>query len=243
MHALLAKAAAFVHTKAALALLGATLVAGGGTAVAVAATHGNLGAGLAPTGQHGSATKTDHASAEGTLTAYTAPSGATPGSITVKLAGGTTVTFAVNSDTRVNGGHANTLADLPGIIGGKVQVQAEQQSGAGNPLATKITVEDSDSSVELRGTVASVTTTGGSFVLTTDTGSVTITVTADTQFAPGGSGLADLQTGDQANVQGIKQPDGSVVAAHVEVAGGHGAQATHTSHPDGTPEATEGPED
>lgn len=241
MHALFAKVAAFVQTKAAVALLGAVVIAGGGTAITLAATHGNLGqigSGLAAPTHDATETDHEHDGTEGTLTGYTAPSGTTLGSITVKRDDGTTVTFSVNADTRVNGAHANSLADLPGVIGGKVQVQAENQS-SGNPLATKITVEDSANSVELEGTVASVNTAGGSFVLTTANGAVTITITANTKFSSDDTGLAGLKAGERVNVQGIKQPDGSVVADHVEIGGDGGPEATHTPHPEGTPEATE----
>ena len=239
MRTLLVKLTAFVHTKAALALLGAALLAGGGAAVAMAATHGNPGqllSSFAPATHtpHGTPQddQGDHASAEGTLTNYTAPSGSTPGTIIVKQADGTSVTFAVTSDTRVNGTHANTLADLPGVVGSQVQVQAEQQ-GSGTPLAVKITVQGPANSVELHGTVASVNVTGNSFVLTTESGPVTITITPSTTFAHDDGGLAGLHAGDQVNVQGVRQPDNSVVATHIEVTGSHGP------HGDGTPEATE----
>jgi hypothetical protein len=111
-----AKLALLVHTKVAAAVVGAVLVAGGGTAVAAVATHGHLdqvGSGLAAqvTGKHGTPSagdngkSGDHQSAEGTLTAYTAPSGATPGSITVQPSQGSAVSFQVTSDTKVNGEH------------------------------------------------------------------------------------------------------------------------------------------
>lgn len=240
MHALLTKAMGFIHTKTALAVLGAMLVAGGGSAVALAATHGNPGQLLsslgAPTHTANGTPQGDETHAEGTLTNYAAPSGTTLGTVTVQQTGGTSVSFAVNSETRVNGTHANTLADLPGVVGGRVQVQGEQQ-GSGNPLATKISVEGPTNSVELHGTVGSVNAQGNSFVLVTDSSSVTVLVTSDTKFSHDSSGLGSLQTGARVNVQGVKQAGGSVVATHIEVGGG--PDATHTPHGDQTPEATE----
>lgn len=237
MHSLLAKAAAFIHTKTALALVGAVLLAGGGTTVALAATHGNPGQLLsgfaAPThsthgnSQDGQGSQGTHVSAEGTLTTYDAPSSGTAGLVTVQQNDGTSVAFAVNSDTRVNGAHANTLADLPGVVGSQVQVQGEQQS-SGNPLAIKITVQGSANSVELHGTIASINMTGNSFVLNTAGNPVTISVTGDTKFSHNAGGLSGLQLGAQVNVQGVQQPDGSVVATHIETGGGQGPDATHT---------------
>lgn len=228
MYGLIAKMAAIIRTKAAVALVAAVLVVGGGSAVALAATHGNPGqllSGFAapthdahgtPQGDQGD--QGDHASAEGTLTKYVAPSGGALGSVTVKKADGTSATFAVNSDTRVNGTHANSLEDLPGVVGSQVQVQAQTQSD-GSELATKITVQGSANSVELHGTVASVNAAGKTFLLTTDSGAVTVTVTSDTKFSHDTSGLAGLQTGARVNVQGVKQSDGSIVASHIEVGG------------------------
>lgn len=239
MHVMLAKAAVFIRTKSVLAVLGAVLVAGGGSAVALAATHGNPGQLLsgfaAPTHTAHDTPQDDqgdHASAEGTLTTYVAPSGGSLGSVTIKQADGTSVTFTVNDDTRVNGTHANALADLPGVVGSRVQVQAQKQTD-GSELATKITVQGSTNSVELHGVIASVNVAGHSFVLTTADSSVTIAVTGDTKFSHDSGGLAGLRIGAQVNVQGVKQPSGSVIASHIEVGGGT------DPHGDQTPEATE----
>lgn len=227
MKVLLAKVAALVHTKVALVVLGAMVVAGGGTAAAVAATHGQLprlwvGAASATQGTQGtegadgadpSQSNLTHTSAEGILKSYIAGL-----SITVQLHDGTLVTFAVNASTEVNGAHANTLADLPGVVGGRVQVQATKQS-VGSFLATKITVQGGDTGDQtgptvVHGTIARII--GQTFVVTTDGGSVTITVTNNTAFTGGMSGLADLKVGASVNVQGIQQPNGSVVATRIE---------------------------
>lgn len=129
-----AKLALLIQTKVAAAVVGAVLVAGGGTAVAAVATHGHLnqiGSGIASvvSGNHGKSSTTDHGnagdhqSAEGTLTAYTAPSGSTAGSITVQPGQGSALTFAVNSDTKVNGYRGGAQS-------------AGQQSGGQRPTGT-----------------------------------------------------------------------------------------------------------
>ena len=51
-----------------------------------------------------------------------------------------TVTIAVDANTRVNGEHASTLADLAKATGHKVEVQARKRSG-NTPQATKVTVQ------------------------------------------------------------------------------------------------------
>lgn len=229
MKLLLAKLAALAQTKVAVAVLGAVVVAGGGSAVAMAATHGQLtqlGGALAgathATGTHGTGQEAGqgdqtHVSAEGVLKSCT-PATTCGTSIVVLKADGTTVAFSVNSSTRVNGAHANALADLPGVVGSTVQVQGEKQSN-GSTLASKITVQGGDTGdqtgpTEVHGIVGTVG--GHSFALTTDSGSVTITVTAATKFAGKLSGLAGLHSGASVNVQGVKQPDGTIVATRIE---------------------------
>jgi hypothetical protein len=116
LNAVKAKLAFLIHTKVGATVVAAVLVAGGGSTVAMAATHGNLnpiGAALVSatggnhesTSGHESDSSTTHESTEGTLTAYTAPNGSTPGSITVQPDKGSAVSFVVTSNTKVNGYH------------------------------------------------------------------------------------------------------------------------------------------
>lgn len=188
------KLLAVAQTKVGAALVAAALVAGGGTAVAVTATHGNLpllgshisGNGSSsdhsgtPEGESGD--KSHHLSVEGILKSYTAPSGdcssasasassVTPGSASVlpedassssedqshsstpeaegthtssqPAASQSPVSIEITCDTKVNGDHASSLADLAGAVGHKVQVQASQQNGAW--VASKVTVESASS--------------------------------------------------------------------------------------------------
>ena len=101
---MLSKVLALVQTKVGAAALGAVLVAGGGTAVALTVTHGNisgLGANTASTetnqneGNDGSKLHL-----EGVLLSYTAGN---PGSISVQKEDKSSVDIIVNSDTRING--------------------------------------------------------------------------------------------------------------------------------------------
>jgi hypothetical protein len=155
-----AKLAAVIQTKVAVALVGAAVVATGGTAAAMVATHGDLsqiGSAASQTAgnDHGAAHQASPAaghsgqcavSAEGTLVTVSLSGGS--GSITVKEADGTSTTFHVDKNTRVNGAHATTLADLARAqgAGDKVQVQANKPSGcSGTALAWKVTVEGAGS--------------------------------------------------------------------------------------------------
>src|SRR5215469_18881305 len=146
---MLSKALLVVKSKAALAILGVLVVGGGGTAVAVTATGGNVPV-LSTLVGHASHTTTktpgagnsasSHAhtvSLEGVLKGYIASAN----TISVLGNGATSATtIDVNSSTTVNGVHATALADLSKAIGKKVQVQATKQTD-GTLLAWKITVE------------------------------------------------------------------------------------------------------
>ncbi len=291
------KLLAIVQTKVGAAVVATVLVAGGGTAVAVTATHGSqptigshLSASASPT-EH-SATAQDeqgnanHLSVEGTLASYTPASGSTPGSISVQAdsqssdaeaqstqtevkstqtegtssdsqsegkssgsqsTGKSPVSIKVTSATKINGEHASSLADLSAAVGHKVQVQATKQSGAW--VADKVTVEGSStgksdgsgeqSDTEVDGSVLSVDAAAHSFVVRTQHGPVTVTVSSTTRFSGGLSGLAALKTGDSVQVQGAKQSDGSVAATQIEASGHASGEPTETTgsgdHPVGTP--------
>jgi hypothetical protein len=126
-----------VHSKVALAVLGVLLAGGSGAAV-VAASHNQNPA------SSSSATAPDahRVSINGKLTAYDA--GAKTISVQPADASGPT-TIGVDANTRVNGQHAKSLADLSTAIGHDVQVHADKQSN-GTLLAWKITVQGDDSS-------------------------------------------------------------------------------------------------
>ena len=241
---MLKQLALLVQNKIALAAIGTALVAGGGAAT-VAVVHNNNAASQSQAA-HATATAASAANAgshahtiavEGTLKAYDA-GGKT---ITVQPKDGSAaMTIAVNGDTKVNGAHANSLADLTKAVGSGVQVQATKQSD-GSLLAWKITVQGtpqgtpgsgngngngnggSQNAQAVHGTVMSVDVSGSSFVLKLDDGSsVTVTVNASTTFDGRAHKLADLAKGMSVAVQGTKQSDGSIVASHVSAAVGSG---------------------
>lgn len=237
---MLKQLALLVQNKIALAAIGTALVAGGGAAT-VAVVHNNNAASQSQAA-HATATAASAANAgnhahtiavAGTLKAYDA-SGKT---ITVQPKDGSAaMTIAVNGDTKVNGAHANSLADLTKAVGGDVQVQATKQSD-GSLLAWKITVQGtpqgtpgsgngnggSQNAQAVHGTVVSVDVAGSSFVLKLDDGSsVTVTVNGGTTFDGRAHKLADLAKGMSVAVQGTRQSDGSIVASHVSAAGDSG---------------------
>ncbi len=102
---MLSKIAAVAHSKVALAVLGAVLVGGGGSAVAVAATTGHLSTlGVNAAMNSSSASSNSHAhttSVEGLLTACSATT--TPATLSVKDSSGKSWTFVVSATTKING--------------------------------------------------------------------------------------------------------------------------------------------
>ncbi|HZC77568.1 MAG TPA: hypothetical protein VE258_07445, partial [Ktedonobacterales bacterium] len=117
--------------KVALAVLGIVLVGGGSAAVAFAATHSarpGQNSSSASNDNNGKSADTNHGhtvSLEGVLKAYNAGAH----TISVLKTGATAATsVAVNADTRINGVHASSLADLANNIGHKVEVSATKQS-------------------------------------------------------------------------------------------------------------------
>lgn len=126
-------------------------------------------------------------------------------------------TFKVDSNTKVNGNHATTLADLSKAIGHKVEIQAGKQAD-GTLLARKVTVqgpgeqESGDQhNDEVQGAVVSVA--ADSFVVKGEDGKqVTVRVSAQTKFAGALHSISDLKMGERVDVKGNAQSDGSVVA-------------------------------
>ncbi len=227
---MLAKLALLVHNKVALAAIGVALLGGGSAAAAVAVAHGTISLPGQSAAQHSSGTPTpkagdnsadhDKTSLEGVLQAYNAGAG------TIVVRGdhdSAATTFKVNASTDVVGYKASHLSDLAASIGQKVQVQATRQSG-GSLLATKVTVEGpgtgngggSDQST-LTGTVVSVNTSAGSFVLRRPDGTkITVTVSAKTEFKGSLGKLSDLKAGQHVTLRGGMQSTGAFAASSVE---------------------------
>ena len=257
LNLLKAKLAAVIQTKVGVAVLAAVLVAGGGGAVAMAATHGNLGgvgsslAGASATPGHGESRESNEGdtgnanrlSVEGALKAYAAAAGSAPASISVTDQHATAYSIVVNANTKVNGTHASSLNDLKNAVGHKVQVQATKQSGKW--VASKVTVEeasdgqgdgqgDGQEGMALAGRIASVSAAGAFFMVTGERGTTKVVVNGSTRYV-GVSGLSGLHVGSLVQVTGSKQSDGSVLATAVIGAGhegGDGGKGTPT--PDAT---------
>jgi hypothetical protein len=222
---MLKKLALLLRHKLALAAIGVMVIGGGGTAVAMAAAHSGAPANSSPAHVHGDDGDNGHTvGIEGTLKAFDA--GAQ--TITVLSEHATaTQTIAVNGDTRVNGEHASSLSDLANAIGHKVEVQSAKQSD-GSLLASKITLEgaqegndnddDNDHNErEIRGTLQSVDVGGATFVVLLGDGStVTVHVSASTEFDGHAHGLGDLAKGETVEVHGAAQSDGSIAASRVQ---------------------------
>jgi hypothetical protein len=235
---MLSKLSLLVKSKVALAALGAVLVAGGGTAAAVAAATGHLSVGgqsnatstHTPDATEAAGAHAHTVAIEGTLKGF--DSGA--GTISVLGINDTTATtICVDSKTEVNGEHATKLSDLTAAVGHKVQVQATKpSSGSCALLAWKVTVEGADSSggngasgqgsnhakKTIDGAVASVGS--ASFVVTLSDGTTeTVTVSAQTRFAGRAHSLVDLKAGDKVVVEGTDQGGGVLAATTVQVVG------------------------
>lgn len=102
---MLSKIAAVAHSKVALAVLGAVLVGGSGSAVAVAATTGHLSVmGVTQAVGHASNDSPDaHAHTIGIEGLLTGCSTTTPATISVKDSAGKSWTFVVSATTKING--------------------------------------------------------------------------------------------------------------------------------------------
>jgi Domain of unknown function (DUF5666) len=141
------------------------------------------------------------------------------------------VTIAVTKDTRVTGAHASTLVDLCSQLKQRVEAQTTKAAN-GAYTAWKVTLlgagSDNGAStptaaqeVTLQGTVKSVNLATSSFTLTTETGDVTVIVSAKTEFQGSVHALAEAKVGAHVTVRGVKQANGSVAASAVVIAGDH----------------------
>ncbi len=243
---MLGKVLTLLQSKVALAVVGAVLVGGTGTAAAVAATTGHLplgnGTGTAKETPDASTSQDNHGhtvSIEGVLKGYDA------GAKTISvLARGdkSATTVDVDDNTRVNGEQASKLSDLTKNIGHGVQVQATKQSN-GSLLAWKVTVQGAEPEAtdtgqhegqdngdgkgtgstsqqrEARGTVSSVG--ASSFVVTTADGTkVTVDVNNTTRYDGAAHQLSDVKVGMRVTVEGTSQSNGSLLASSIEASTG-----------------------
>ena len=134
---------------------------------------------------------------------------------------------AVTTDANTVIRHGNTVLNLADItVGMTVHVKAALQADGVTYLAGEILVQDEntgggsgggDNETELSGTVSALDCGAGTMVLTTDSGDVNVTFDANTVFKSKGQVLTcgDLAVGDDAEVDGALQTDGSVLAAKV----------------------------
>ena len=139
------------------------------------------------------------------------------------------VIVTTDSNTQIQKGNAPVA--LPSItVGMTVHAKASQQSD-GTYLAGEVIVQDqnnssggtdsggggSENETEVSGTVKSFDCTAGTMVLTTDSGDVNITFDSNTVFMQKGQTVAcsALAVGDDAEVSGTPQSDGSILAAKV----------------------------
>jgi hypothetical protein len=92
-------------------------------------------------------------------------------------------------------------------------------TGGSPSTPTPTRTPELEDETELEGTVG--TTSGTSFMLMTRSGQVTIQTNSGTQFRHDGDpkSLADIKTGVEVQVQGARQPDGSVLASRVSLKG------------------------
>ncbi len=139
-------------------------------------------------------------------------------SFTVQESDGTMVTIDTNSSTVFRmGNQSASFTDL--AVGDSVEVTGITQAD-GSVLASRVNIEAPETQpVEIQGTVSSIDTTGGTFVVTTASGDVTVDTNASTQWHGQGhpSGIGDLAVGDQVQVEGTMQGDGSLLAGSVDI--------------------------
>ena len=130
-----------------------------------------------------------------------------------------TVTVSVDGTTLIRRG--NNSQPLSSITGGtRVHVKAVLQSGT-SYLATEVLIqgESTGGDRDAEGTVASVNSADKSFVVTTESGAVTVHTTATTSFKKKGSpaSFADVVAGAMVEAEGTLQSDGSILASKVTI--------------------------
>lgn len=124
-------------------------------------------------------------------------------------------TFVLNGDTVIRKGSATF--DLTQILVGMlVHVKAEEAAD-GTKTAKLVIVQNTRVEAELEGTVASVDASG--LVVTTADGDMTVKVSSSTQIRKSGQkiALADVQVGDQVEVEGTQLDATTVQAKKIQV--------------------------
>jgi hypothetical protein len=134
---MLAKLALLAKSKMALAVLGAVLVVGGGSTVALAATGKISLPGADLSGD-------SHAHTEGIEGTLVACASAAANTICVTDKQGNISQVVVNSSTKINGDDKLVAKGLTAAIGHKVQVHVTVESN-GTLVAWKVTIEGADS--------------------------------------------------------------------------------------------------
>jgi uncharacterized protein DUF5666 len=142
------------------------------------------------------------------------------------------IAVAVTKDTRVNGAGVNALADLCNHL--KDRVEAQTTKGANGAFtAWKVTLlggaQDGSGSngtgaaqeTTVQGTIKAVNLAKSSFTLTTPTGDVTVTVSANTEFQGSIHALAQAKVGAHVTVRGTKQANGSIAASKITLEADH----------------------
>jgi len=129
------------------------------------------------------------------------------------------VTITTGSSTILRKGNAAvTLSSL--TSGMSVHVKAMLQND-GTYLATEVLLQDENAGgeSEAEGTVASINTAAGSFVVTTESGPITVKTGPSTNFKKKGSAatFADITMGAMVEAEGTLQSDGSILAQKVTI--------------------------
>jgi len=229
---MLGKLMLLLKSKLALAVVGTVLVAGGGTAVALASTGTHVPlVSQAQTSQsndndasddHGGAQKQDGNSqqVEGSISSIDA--GHT--SFVVTPAQGTAVTVVVNAQTVFEEG----LQNFAGLkVGMDVEAKGTRQAD-GSLLATKVEGQNENANEneaqdenanesELKGTIGSIDAGHSTFVLqVAGNATRTVVVSPQTVFDDGLSKFSDLKTGMSVEVKGNLQSNGTLAATRIK---------------------------
>jgi hypothetical protein len=232
-----AKLAMLLHSKLALALIGAVLVAGGAVVAtasgatahlpqALFAQNGAQRAEATHTPGDDEATKTPGANEEnkdleGKIASIDAAGSSFVLTVTEEDKASSTVTVTVNADTKFEG--VKGFADLK--VGMSVEVKGAAQSD-GSVLANKVEVgndndEDDNENdheaqeAEVSGVIATVGVS--SFTVKSEKGVMTTVTVSNATTFEGVKGFADLKAGMNVEVKGTKQSDGSIAAQRVQV--------------------------
>jgi hypothetical protein len=126
-------------------------------------------------------------------------------------------TVTVSADDKTDIRHGNLSIPLSGVAPGmRVHVKALIRTD-GSYLATQIFVQDNPNTVDLTGIVATLDVATSSFMLTTATGGVSIATDGSTEIQRNGqpASFSAVTPGSHAEVEGTRQPDGSVLASRI----------------------------